>query len=701
MKWITHGKKEDRDSYHNGYRYTYHKRRSKIDWAGTGVGDAFRSNLDYYVRMPAQRLFYASAKKVQRAAAQAAGVNVGNQFQPRTTPQLSPCYTTYPSTLAALAALGLTAYLEYESHATENLLLTVMKEYLQAPNDEDELILVDGEAYKTLANTVARSVQIRLVLEDLSRLQALSAIEVYRLFSAAQQNLKFVTVAEIINTVVLYGDLLPDGQQLPVHPMTADILRTAEVVCQPFFKRLAGASSETLLSVGIDWVRTLCRSLARYLPNEEEEEDDTEAYGSTSFSEQYKFHKEKAELEDFSRLPALNKPQAPLLSTPEELADKVRKLFMPPDDGTAKVKNPFQEVLQKKINDFAQALNGAVNQPSTYEDMRYDLLEGQLRHSGFSQGPIQGNPAEGHEVTIEFGNAQKQKGEIFDRPVELSDNWHELEKLLNSAQPLTEALRRALYPNVEQVPRIERLRTSGSLDVSRLAQADFSSAVFKRYRTIAKADRRGRPVLLLACDGSGSLNHLQMRMLKLMSAAFLTSTARTDIEVLAGLYHSGSIRSGQSGPLVQWMYHPHKTPAIGRREAVRALVSLPESGTGGQSDALSIAFMMAEARKISRGRMIYFILMTDCAWNQSFRTGLSGKQEVEVVLQQLNAEMKDKLHTTLVALGHKESTGFENIVQKVITLSTEELTDYVTVAAKISLYVASIIQERARWIAKL
>jgi hypothetical protein len=253
---------------------------------------------------------------------------------------------------------------------------------------------------------------------------------------------------------------------------------------------------------------------------------------------------------------------------------------------------------------------------------------------------------------------------------------------------------------VEQVPVIERLRTNGSLDVSRLASADFSAAVFKRYRSVAKADRRGKPVLLIACDGSGSLNHAQMRMLKVLSAGWLTSVVRTDIEILAGLYHSGSIRSGQSGPLVQWMYHPHKTPAIGRREAVRALVNLPDSGTGAQSDALSISFMMDEARKISRGRMIYFILLTDCAWNQSFRSTMNGKQEVEAVLQHQYAELKDKLHVTLVALGYSGKTDFEHMVQKVITITNEELSDYVTVAGKIGIYVASCIQERAHWINK-
>jgi hypothetical protein len=178
------------------------------------------------------------------------------------------------------------------------------------------------------------------------------------------------------------------------------------------------------------------------------------------------------------------------------------------------------------------------------------------------------------------------------------------------------------------------------------------------------------------------------------------STAKTDIQVLAGLYHSGSIRHGVSGPLVQWMFHPQKTPAISSRDAVRALVTLPDHGTGVQSDALSIAFITDEARRLARGRMIYLVLITDCAWNQSFRSSKNGKQEVYSLMENLTAQLKSKLHTTLVALGVSGATGFENLLDKVININRTELTDPVAVAEKIGLYVASIMRERQKWLTK-
>ena len=148
------------------------------------------------------------------------------------------------------------------------------------------------------------------------------------------------------------------------------------------------------------------------------------------------------------------------------------------------------------------------------------------------------------------------------------------------------------------------------------------------------------------------------------------------------------------------MYHPLKTPAADRKDAVRSVVSLPNSGTGVQSDALSVNFMMDQARRLARGRMIYLILISDCAWNVSFNSGLSGEQEMYKLMETLNAELKDKLHSTLVGLGVGNTTGFETVMDKVIPIAPDELQDTFTVAEKISLYVASLMKERTKLIAK-
>jgi hypothetical protein len=474
-----------------GYYAACRPRRSKIDWAGVGPGDAFKNNREYHVRMPAQRLFYQLAHKVQRAVAEHTGA-APEAYELKVKPQLSPLMTSYPSTLAAHAAIGHTAYLEFEARVPEKLLFTQLAKYLENPAERDDL-RVDPKSYKEVAKVITKQVQVRLLLEDLARYPFGISVEIYRLFSASQQNDKFRSVAGMLQAVILYGDILPDWREQDLHPMTRIMLGYLTRTCIPFFDKLPHTPPQGLVHLGADWVRALCLCL----------------------------------------------------------------------------------------------------------------------------------------------------------PV-----------------------------------------------------ADYSQVIFRRYRIREKADPRGKPVVLIACDGSGSLNHKQMQMLKLLAAAWLESTAKSEIQVLAGLYHSGVIRLGVSGPLVQWIYHPQKTPALTRKEAARALVALPPSGTGAQADALSLAFMLGQARQLSRGRMIYLILLSDCAWNPSFRTGKTGKEEVYAFFETAYPDHPGKLNTTLVALGVAGATGFEALLDKVVAVNEEQLLDPAAVAGRIGTYVASCLKERRRWVKK-
>jgi hypothetical protein len=191
-----------------------------------------------------------------------------------------------------------------------------------------------------------------------------------------------------------------------------------------------------------------------------------------------------------------------------------------------------------------------------------------------------------------------------------------------------------------------------------------------------------------------------MKMLKLLASGWLIATERTGVQVLAALYHSGTIRQGITGPLVQWLYHPRKTPATGRRDAVRAVAAVPDSGTGAQSDALSIAFILDEAKRLARGDMVYLVLISDIAWNCSFKTRRSGKDEVIVCFEQVYRSFAGKLNVVLVALGVSAATGFEGILDEVITVSTEELKDASAVAGKIGLYIARSMRLRRRVLAE-
>ena len=304
--------------------------------------------------------------------------------------------------------------------------------------------------------------------------------------------------------------------------------------------------------------------------------------------------------------------------------------------------------------------------------------------------------ADRHEVSTTMGDEQA-RGEIFDRVIALSNDFTACEKLLYEAWPITRALKKNLYPDIRERLETRRLRTSGTLDPGRLALADVSSAVFRRRHTMERSDPKGCPLLVIACDGSGSLNRNQMKMVKILTTAFLQPTLGSKMKILAGLYHSGHVREGVIGPLVQWIHHPQKTTAVSSDDAVRALVSLPDTGTGVQSDALSLLFIMNEAKQLAGDNMIYLILITDAAWNRSFYTEEDGEEEVCACFQGAYEKLPGKLHTTLVAVGISGDTGLEEHVDTVINVPDDELKDYGAVAEKVGVYVAARIGERCNF----
>ena len=658
----------------------YRRRRMKFDWAGCGIGDAFKHNLDHHLRLPAQKLFYKMVKQAQLTAYQL-GEDNAKEYQPVVKPQLSPFYTTYPSALSAHAAIGLTAFLEFQAVVGDRLLFIHLRDFLTDPVEADD-VRIESNIYSFVAATVTEHVQTRLFLECLMREKSLAAVEMYRLFSASQLHMRFDSFSEILRTAILYGDVAPDWESADLYPLTLEILNAITNTSAAFFRELPATADNKLLPLGVEWVRKVCRSLVKYLPPAKP----GERLPSVNTTE----------------IAPLNRPKHPTTSdSPDALHHVLQGLIhtaIAEDGEEARRGRPqdLEEPVRTILEAFNSTMKKAGDHETEWEDLRSDLVEREMRSHSFSKGPLQGTPSEGHEIHIRLADDQEKSGEIFDRPVELSDDLQVCEALYREAQPIADTLRRNLYPNIQQVYTALRLRCSGSLDPSRLALAEFCPAVFRRYRTLEQADLGGQPVLVIACDGSGSLNENQMKLLKILAAGWLDSTAKTGIKVLAALYHSGTIRENVSGPLVQWMHHPQKTMATGKREAIRAVASLPDTGTGVQSDALSIAFIMDEARRLARSEMIYFILISDTAWNISFPGSRDGGAEVYAYFNNIYKTIPGKLHVTLVGLGISEETGFEKLLDKVIRVSETELTDYSKVAEKIGSYVASCMRERFR-----
>ena len=103
---------------------------------------------------------------------------------------------------------------------------------------------------------------------------------------------------------------------------------------------------------------------------------------------------------------------------------------------------------------------------------------------------------------------------------------------------------------------------------------------------------------------------------------------------------------------------------------------------------------------LARGKMIYVILISDCEWNRSFNAGESGAEEVRAVLEEAYRRWTNRLDVTLVALGVQGETGFEDLVNKVVTVPDDRLNDCAAVAGQIGVYVASCMTERRKLISR-
>ncbi|MCB2231727.1 hypothetical protein KQH82_13490 [bacterium] len=609
--------------------------------------------------------------------------------------------------MAASAAIGLTAFLEYRELSSRRLLERFVGEVLGVTGDAADRS-INRSVFEELTKRITRCVQTRLLLEDLSRASGLEPVEAYRLFVAAHCDRTSVnTILDIVQTAVLYGDVLPTDLSMNKHPLAFLFATSTAAVCRRFTQRLSSTRSDLLLDLGCEWVKALCENVLDTIHTfDEQESSAVKADGEKSTHDtDTVLHREQAvgsstDHDNLAIRPA-DVPQKPGLFDSVDVSDLLgRKADEPVSEFERDLmalrkhlgEESDEEWRARTLANFNNAVREASGRQAQWEDMRSDLLEFVLISGAFETGPIEGNPTDGHLVSVNLDTDETVTGEQFDCTVALSEDIVALAELLEASRPTIDAIRRILYPSVERVPVTQRVCTSGTLDPARLALGDMSSAVFRRSRMIRQPDRRGRALLVVACDGSGSLDSNQMRVLKILTCSWLVATARSDVQVLAGLYHSGAIRSGLVGPLVQWVAHPRRTVATSNQDAARALVSLPNTGTGIQQDALSLAYIMDEARRLTSGT-IYLIHLTDCKWNESFDTGIGGEEEVHSLLRSWRNDIPD-LHITTVGLGVANETGLEHLVDKTIALSDAELEDETAVTDKIGRYVASCMAER-------
>ncbi len=681
------------------------------EWKGISMMRAYDPCTSWTFRRQAQIRFMNTAKAAQRAVHQFKGDLPEENGAFAAKLQLSAFHTSYPS--PAHVAIGHTVFLELKS-ITRGLSKELADECNARALLENYECL--PKALLALIKHATEALATRAVLEEASRHPELACVEYYRLFQASQASLKFPYLKDCIDAVVLFGDVLPDLDTVSLHPMTRQILDRITRRCQIFLLRLPHTEASDLRQFFGAWARDLVQALLPYLPSAKPKPepapksprpDGFDIPERRPATTEYQYGDDDGH-NDPDRLPPLDAPQPPILTTEPDPADFLRNLLNPPSpadpsigqDGGApqpgEAASTAEDDVKKALDDLNTTGTKATEETTKYGDKREDLIERDLALKPFTEGPIEDTATEGRIVEFEMGDSTVG-GQLNDRAVALSDDITKVNQLESESAVIASVLRAMLYPSEESRMSMEFIHTSGSLDPKRLAIAEICEAAYRRFPVHKEPSPNGRALLLIAADGSGSLSRLQMRMCKLLMSSWLRSASHTSVDVMAALYHSDCEQSLSGAPLVQWVHHPRKTPVFNPGEALRAVASLPDRGTGAQSDALSLKFMLDEAVQVAKGSRVYLTLISDCAWNKCFHESeKSPEEEVASVLGGFRADMGDRLHITLVALDGQNQEKVKDVVDKIVMVTGEALASPDDVARQIGQYVASCIRERRR-----
>lgn len=670
------------------------------------------------MQLPARALFYAQMDTAQYAAALLSDPVTRKNFKAKVKPQLTPVFTTYPPSLGARAAFGLTACLELKARSSDTALA---QRVVQAGIDASTLAHLDTNAYAHMNNIVADTVQSRLILEEMWKEEALFAVENYRLFSASQQTMNFPSVPSILRYVVLFGDVLPDWEERGLHQMTRSLLTGVEDASRPYFSKLSRCSPRDYMQLGEDWVRDIMAALSDFLPEEanseaEERPPGLPGEGVGRYDERPPEAPERLHPPGGKHPPALFDPP---VSTPgpgggsRKPRPRSRRKELLEQLVTGSEAEFLHALKQGRAGDldqeqnptfarFVQALDRASGQDRHWEDLRSDLAEEASCVGVFTEGPVSGEHSQGHEVKLSVAG-EFYAGALHDRAIEFNAAAPEDLNLVAEAETVFAKLRRLIFVNREPVTACERFTSTGSLDPARLPLASCSEAVFRRHWPREVAARRGRPVLCLLNDHSGSVGREQTRLMKVLSIAWIKACLRLRVHLLAGMYHQERVRNGQNGPLVEWLYHPERTLALSPQDALHSIAAIPDKGSGGQADALSMQFVLDEAVRLAKNRNIYMIILCDCKWCPSFpefsqrskRDPVGAELEVRAFFAGAKERLGSRLHITLVGLDALKPESYADVVDKVIVVTAAELSNYTAVAEKVGSYVAACMREHS------
>lgn len=330
-----------------------------------------------------------------------------------------------------------------------------------------------------------------------------------------------------------------------------------------------------------------------------------------------------------------------------------------------------QAIVQRATSAIIDATRG-----SQWDDPRVDQVAQTLRTALFQPGAIEAQLlAQRHRVTA-YGSARE--GTVHEEVLPRCRDNEALHQLEKGAAPIEKKLRGYRWFGQRKEAMVDRLQTRGTMDHHRLSHLATSSLVRRRWQRRDVTDYRGRPIVVLAKDGSSSNSFATTFAGKILAAAFLR------IERLAGIrLYAADYSSDARGCLVRWLYHPQKTPGRSSLGAADAVASLPPKGQGANEDVLSISHILKEVLDSpnSSKQSVIVINITDGKFNSPI-------QDFRAMIRKLREDYR--LTYSLVILGDTkvEITEADHIVH----IPQTELEDPDQIAERIAKHVNTLIR---------
>ncbi|MCB2203198.1 hypothetical protein KQI65_00505 [bacterium] len=659
------------------------------------MADAFRMELPTAIRKHAREKFDRAAADARAAANRTLFDGDRLPHPTDTEVQLAPCYVqSWPLEIAVQSAIGLTCFLDARRYT----------QYLpEACRNSDKLLesLVDKAADENvpvegLLNLCAKAVEGRMLSELIRRHADLDVpIESYRLFLAAQQSMQFSSIAEIIDAAVLFSDVLPQGQQLRMHPISRKLFRLLSDASETYLEALPGLRSEILLYKGIQWAFDLALILVKHVSRQQRDENR---------------RNRNVQRKQIEPLAALRPPR--MLNRPSNPGWRLQEQLIPQededetDDGDSGNNEKKQSNADDSRDEAAaraaralQDLSTTIQQtlpPREAVDSSHTELAAQLRDHAFEEGPTEFE-LERMEIRLRQSHLDFTVGGIIETVVKADCDNEILERLRYDANPLANAIDGLFFHGkVNPEVHIEHRHTRGAIDPARLAVISFSETVYRRMYPVRKEGKDHSALLAIAADVSSSLSRRQLAMVKLLCSGFLLSKAHR-MEMLMAMYTGiQTTRRRQLEALVDWIIHPVKTAKRSPEEAMHALAGY-SSSRGQQLDALTLKHLIDTCMdcRVDPEQTLYYCWITDAVWKPSGMMQGTPHQEVKAVLSGLKHMYGQSLHLTLIILGDNEH-GLADLPDAVVRVKNEELSDVGATAQRLADYVAGMVIKQGR-----